>query len=154
MKRILAATLVLGLIAGALAAPATAKKKKKKKVKKIERTVTGSYDAPALVIAGTCAQTGAVGCVSFGTALEESWITELTVTDQHGQPVFVSIQQDTDANNQDDVVVANVCGQLTEPVQFQPGDVHVWVVTPPTDPTCAPGQGTSGSVEITFSNMP
>jgi hypothetical protein len=54
MKRSIVLFLVLGMIFGSIASAEAAKKKKPKKV---SRTVEGSYDAPALIVAGTCSQT-------------------------------------------------------------------------------------------------
>lgn len=151
MKRAIIVALVLGLVAGALAAPATAgKKKKKKKQAKVERTVTGSYELPALVVAGFCGQQDAIGCVTFTAVKPEKWIKELNITDQHGLPVWASVQQDTDGDNISDTTVATVCGELEEPVEFDPSyEIIVWIMTPPRG---ACGQGTSGEVEVTFTN--
>lgn len=150
LKKAIIMALVLGLVAGALAAPATAGKKKKKKSKKIERTVTGSYELPSLVVAGFCAQNDAIGCVTFTAVKPEKWIKELTITDQHGLPVWASIQQDTDGDNISDTTVATLCGELEEPAEFDPSyEIIVWILTPPRG-VC--GQGTNGEVEVTFTN--
>jgi hypothetical protein len=157
MKKAIVTALVLGLVAGSLALPAEAgkKKKKKKKVTKVERSVTGTYDAPALVIAGACGQDGAIGCVTFATGAEETWITELKITDQHGQPVYAELAQNLDDDNISETDLGTLCGELAEPVQFTAGfEIYVWILTPPRDPTCVPGQGTSGKVEATLSNLP
>ncbi|MGH2693785.1 MAG: hypothetical protein ACRDJJ_03105 [Actinomycetota bacterium] len=150
MRRTIVAAIILGLLAGSLVAPAEAGKKKKKAT---TRTAEGSYDMPALVLLGACAQTGAIGCVTFATAKEESWITKLKITDQHGMPVYAELAQNLDGDNISETDLGAVCGKLKEPVQFKPGfEVYVWILTPPRDPTCVPGQGTSGQVKITFSN--
>lgn len=156
MKKIIIIALVLGLVAGALAAPAAAgKKKKKKKNAKVERTVEGSYMLPSLVIAGGCAQQDAIGCVRFAVGAGEKFVTAVKITDDNGLPIYASIQQDTDGDAQADNTVGAFCGELEgDALEFVPGaNVDVWILTPPRDPTC-PGQGTSGQVEITFSNKP
>jgi hypothetical protein len=153
MKRSIVLFLVLGMIFGSIASAEAAKKKKPKKV---SRTVEGSYDAPALIVAGTCSQTGAVGCVAIQTTLAEKFLTA-SVTDQHGQAVYVSVQADTDGNNQDDVVYGSFCGETTEPIAVDPGAaLHLWVgVTPdPAMAGCAPAAATSGTVSATLSNLP
>jgi hypothetical protein len=156
VRRTLAVALILGLVGGALVAPAEAGKKKKKKKQRIERTVEGTYDLPTLVIAGSCSSSGAIGCVALPSAAKERFVTA-TVTDQHGQPVYVSVQADTDGNNQDDEVFGSFCGETDEPIAIQPGtELHFWVGFSP-DPGfagCVPGFATSGSIEATFSNLP
>jgi hypothetical protein len=155
MRKAIVTALILGLVAGSLAAPAEAKKKKKKKPVKVTREAEGTYDLPALVVLGACGQTGAIGCVTFATGPKETWITELKITDQHGLPVYAELAQNLDGDNISEVDLGSLCGELKEPVQITSGyDVYVWILTPPRDPTCAPGQGTSGTVNITFSNLP
>lgn len=154
MKRILIFVMIFGLMFGAISTAEAAKKKKK--TKKVTREVEGSYDAPALVIAGGCAQTGAIGCVSIATGPTEAYITEATVTDAHGQPVFVSIQSDSNGDNQDDTVYGSFCGELTEPISIDPGaELHFWVGGPdPGWAGCPPAEGTSGTITATLSNLP
>src|SRR5688572_28301148 len=92
MKKALIMALVLGLVAGSMAAPATAKKKKKKPVK-IERVATGTYQTPNLVVVGQCNNTDAIGCVVMPAAPGEKYLT-VKITDASGLPVNASIQQD------------------------------------------------------------
>lgn len=151
MKKIVSVAIAIGLLAGFSALPADAKKPKK-----VTRVAEGTYDAPPLVVVGTCAQTGAVGCVSFATSPKERYFSA-EVTDQHGQPVYVSIGQDTNGDSQDDATVGAFCGKTTEPIPFDPSaELHFWVGFTP-DPGfagCAPGIATSGSIKATFSNLP
>lgn len=156
MKRILVAVLILGLVFGAVTT-AEAKKKKKKKSKKIERTVEGGYAAPTLVIAGSCSETGAIGCVSIASGRRETFITAAKVTDAHGQPVVVSVSANTDGNVGDDVSFGTFCGELTEPITVGPGvELHFWVggITDIVSARCAPGLATSGTISVTLSNVP
>lgn len=154
MKRILVAVLVLGLAFGAIT---TAEAGKKKKPKKTERTVEGGYDAPPLVIAGTCAQSGAIGCVAIATGPGEAFITEAKVTDAHGQPVVVGVSANTDGNIGDDVSFGEFCGELTEPMAIEPGvELHFWVgtIADIVGQACAPGLATTGTISVTLSNLP
>ena len=154
MKRLLVLALTIGLIAGGMTSADAAKKKKKPK--RISRVVEGTYDLPPLVIAGTCSQSGAIGCVSFATGPKESFITKASITDQHGQPVSVSISANTDGEIGDDVSYGAFCGELTEPISFDPGvELHFWVgAAIDISPSCAPGAATSGTVTATLSNLP
>ncbi|MGH2753405.1 MAG: hypothetical protein ACRDLB_03145 [Actinomycetota bacterium] len=154
MKKALIFALVIGLIAGAMAAPATAKKKKKKKKPvKVERTVSGTYQAPTLVIAGQCAQTDAIGCVPFTAASTEKYMS-VTITDSSGLPVSASIQQDTNGDGQEDITVASFCGATTEPVPVDPTyPLDVWVDNIP-NPDCPGALATQGTVDVILSNLP
>ncbi|MGH2757405.1 MAG: hypothetical protein ACRDI3_06420 [Actinomycetota bacterium] len=154
MKRTLVLMLVMTLCVGTFA---SAEAKKKKKPKRVERTVEGSYDAPPLVIAGTCAQSGAIGCVSIATGPGELYITKAKITDSHGQPVVVSVSANTDGEIGDDVSYGTFCGELEEPIQFDPGvELHLWVgvIEDAVTQACAPGLATSGSITVTLSNLP
>lgn len=154
MKRILVAVLVLGLAFGAVT---TAEAKKKRKPKKVERTIEGGYDAPPLVIAGTCAQSGAIGCVSIATGPGEAFITAAKVTDAHGQPVVVAVSANTDGNVGDDVSFGTFCGELTEPMAIDPGvELHFWVgvIADIATTGCAPGLATTGTISVTLSTLP
>jgi plastocyanin len=137
---------VLVLLAGLLAAPADAQRRRG------ERQMQGSYQMPALVIAGACGQQDAIGCVTFPTARGEKWITQLEITDQHGFPVYAELAQNLTGDNFTETGLGTVCGELEEPIEFNPGyEIYVWILTPPQDPTCLPGQGTNGTVDITVS---
>lgn len=156
MKRIAVFLMIFCLIVGTVAV-AEAAKKKKKKPKRVERTVEGSYDAPPLVIAGTCAQSGAIGCVAIATGPGETFIKAANVTDAHGQPVVVSVSANTDGEIGDDVSFGAFCGELTEPIQIEAGvELHLWVgvVEEAVTQACAPGVATTGTVSVTLSNLP
>lgn len=152
MKRTLAIALALGLLAGAMVVPAEAGKRKPKKV---ERTVEGSYDLPPLVLVGTCAQTGAIGCVSLMSGAKERFVTA-KITDAHGQPVGVSISADLDGQFGDDESYGAFCGETEEPIAVPPGtELHFWVgAATDIGPDCVPGAATNGTISATFSNLP
>lgn len=158
MKRYIAIIMILGLVVGSITTAEAAKKKKKKKApKKTERTVEGGYDAPPLVIAGTCAQSGAIGCVSIATGPKEAFITKATVTDAHGLPVVVGVSANTDGQIGDDVSYGEFCGELEEPMQIDPGvELHFWVgvIADVVSQRCAPGLATTGTISVTLSNLP
>jgi hypothetical protein len=153
MKRSIVLFLVLGMIFGSIASAEAAKKKKPKKV---SRTVEGSYDLPPLVIAGTCSQTGAIGCVAIQTGPTEKYLTAGSVTDQHGQDVLVSVSANTDGATGDDVTFGTFCGEITEPIEFEPGvQLHLWVgAIDPGFAGCPPGAASTGTVSVTLSNRP
>lgn len=152
MKRTIVLLLVLGLVAGALAVPAAAgkKKKKSKKPKKIERSVTVPYDTPAVGSPG-------VGGVSTLTGIanspEEVYLS-VSQTDDVSPLPFVRVSWDTDGDGTNDTGVT-VCGGTTEePIEI-PGGISMSLypyVLP--GPDCPTGFNTTGTVELTFSNMP
>jgi coenzyme F420-reducing hydrogenase gamma subunit len=153
MKRFVVLLMIVGLVAGSVA---TAEAAKKKKIKKVERVVEGAYDAPSLIAVGTCAQTGAIGCVSMISAANEVYVSA-EVTDQTGQPVYVSIQGDANGDNQDDINYGTFCGATDAPIAIDAGvELHFWVgVTPdPGIAGCVPGAATTGTLKATFSNLP
>lgn len=155
MKKAIAVALSLGLLVGALVAPAEAGKKKRKP-KKVTREVEGSYDLPPLVLVGTCSQTGAIGCVTFLSGPKEKFVTA-KITDQHGQPVAVSVSANLDGEIGDDETYGTFCGETEEPIAIPPStELHFWVgaATDVGTGGCVPGAATSGTATATFSNLP
>lgn len=156
MKKTLTTLLTVALVAGAFALPADAKKKKPKKPVKVERVAQGTYTAPATVV-GNCTQTDGVGCMTIPAGPEESYITA-KVTDDSGQPVLVSVQADLNGDAQSDTTYGVFCGETVEPIQVDPGVALIFWVSPLASTAdragCAPGQGTAGTLDVTFSNMP
>ena len=153
MKRSLAFLLVLGLVASFAAAPAQAKKKKKPA--RVERTAQGTYAAPATLV-GNCTQTDGVGCMTIQSGAGEEYLTA-TVTDQHGQPVSISVEADLDGDATTETSYGSFCGETAEPIQIEPGAAIVfWVGRADVAAVdgCAPGVATQGTLDVTFSNMP
>lgn len=151
MKKLLVSMLSLALIGGAIAAPA-AQAKTKKKV----RTDKGTYQAPVLGAAGTCAQTDAIGCVQFTPAATEKYIS-VKVNDQSTTGSLFVVEQDTNGDNQDDLIAGAGCGSSAKPIAINPAyPVHVWLENgaDPNTKTACPGVATTGEVDVTFSNLP
>lgn len=148
VKRTIAVALAVGMLAGAFsAAPAEAGKKKKKRV---ERTVEARYENPAIGssdIGGLC-----VGCASFATGPKDLYAM-VEITDDASPTAGISFSWDTDGDGISDTGF-EVCGKTEEPVPL-PGSVTInafaWVL-PGT--ACPNGISTSGSIKVTFSNLP
>ena len=154
MRKPLVLLLVLGMLFGSIVSAEAGKKKRKPK--KITRKVQGQYDAPSLIAVGFCGQTGAVGCVSIVTGPKEKFL-KATINDAHGLPAYVAISADTDGNSQDDTTFGSFCGTTEEPIQVEPGvELHMWVglQADPGFAGCAPGIATSGTIDVTLSNLP
>lgn len=160
MKKTFSVVLMIALIAGAFAAaPAEAKKKKKKKPPvPVTRSAQGTYAAPATVV-GNCTQTDGVGCMTIQSGAGEQYLTA-KVTDASGQPVLVSVQADLDGDATSETTYGVFCGETTEPIKFDPGAALIfWVSSATQAPNrategCVPGQGTEGTLDVTFSNLP
>ena len=152
MRKLIVLLAVAALAAASVAgSPADAKKKKKKK-KVVIRTAEAAYDSPAIgarEVTGVCS--GSNGCATFPVGANERSLV-LEVTDQLGQPVALTVGQDTDTSNATTEVVAKTCGGKTEPIAIEPGvEVMVWMwVAPGVTPPC-PGVATTGTVKATFS---
>lgn len=157
MKKALTVVLMLALVVGAFAA-APAQAKKKKKVVRVERTAQGTYAAPATVV-GSCTQTDGIGCMTIPSGGSEQYLTA-TVTDATGQPVYVTVQADLDGDMRSETTYGAFCGETTEPIKFDSGAALIFWVGPVTGipgratSGCVPGQGTEGTVDVTFSNLP
>ena len=148
MRRTVTLIVMAALVAGAFAAaPAEAKKKKKKKT----RTVSATYDSPALGVggvAGLCVAPN--GCVPFPAGPGEKFVS-VTVEDASGTPSYGRVTQDLDGDGQADEATP-FCGKTEQPVAIQPGvEINVFVYAVGAQPPCA-GVGTSGTIKATFSN--
>ena len=159
MKKSIIGLLVLGLIFGSLIGTAEAKKKKKKVKAPVKVTVeqSGTYQTPSFIVAGACSQSDAQGCVTFGAPEASLSYITVNITDQTGLPVSASIQQETGVNEAgvpQDSLIAAFCGKTDSPVAIDTSlEVHIWV-DPNPSPDCAPAAATTGTVDVTFSNMP
>lgn len=153
MKKAIIVALVMGLMAGALSAPAAAAKKKKAP-KKVTRTAESVYDTPAIghpdLVVGC---SGSTGCAAFGIGATESFIS-LEIVDSSGLPVYGSASQDTDGDGFGDVGF-NFCGKTSEPMPVEPGvELNIFIsAAGGTNPACA-GAGTTGVVKAEISNLP
>lgn len=152
MRKAILMTLVLALIVGALTGPAAAgkKKKKPKKPKRVEREISGRYEAPWGVVfegSGVCA-----GCPSFPNEAKETWV-KVEVSDDQSPTAQVSFNWDSNGDGVADTGI-NVCGSTDGFVEIPGG------ITPTAFPSLVGGVGcpgsaaTSGSVKVTYSNMP
>ena len=150
MKRCLILLMVAGLIAGA-AATAEAKKHPERNT----RTVEGTYDSPVLGMYGECAESDGLGCVSFSTRAKERFVTA-KVQDAHGLPVFVLIRSTASGPfGEGTETYGTFCGETTEPIAVPAGThLEFWVGAAASVYGCQPGFGTSGTIAVTFSNLP
>lgn len=154
MKRAIILALVLGLLAGALSAPAVAKKKKKKTTK-VERTAEGTYENPAIGVGGVVSSGAAGGSMEFPLMPGETYLS-LDIKDGSGTAVYASLSQNTDPATPSWEIFAGICGKTTEPIAVAPDlPVRVTITAGPGRdvPTCA-GVPTSGKVTATLSNLP
>ena len=153
MKRAIAVALAVGMLGGALAAPAEAGKKKKPK--RVERQAQGTYAAPATVV-GNCTQVDGIGCIGIMNGPGETYLTA-KVTDAHGQPVVVTVDGQTDEDINTDVSYGTFCGETEEPIVVDEGVQLVFWIGRASDAAgtqCLPGVGTQGTLDVTFSNLP
>ena len=150
MKKILVFALVLGLIAGALSMPATAKKKKKKKPVRVERTVEGQYTGAAAGLYGN-AGGNTIGGFAFASGAEEKYVM-VEITDASGTTISGSVGQDPDGDMTTDEK-GTLCGSTEEPIAIEPG---VEVVVYVNQGACNGGPSivTQGTIAVTFSNLP
>ena len=158
MRKAIAVALSLGLLAGAMAMPADAAKKKKKKPVRVERVVEFEYVCPC---PGTY-QFGSATGTNFGggpiaLGLGEIYV-KIVAEDTSGQPVLVSINQDTDGDGFNNGV-ADVCAPPEDSPENQPAEVteglemRLFITTGP----CEDGSMSvplGGTLTVTLSNMP
>jgi hypothetical protein len=147
MKRTVTTLLVLGLVAGSLAAPAAAKKKKPKRV---ERTLEVRYDQPAI---GSPGAGGVTIQPSITSGTSEIYIS-VEQTDDVSPLPFVRLAWDSNGDGENDTGFT-VCGGKTEAPMPIPGGTEFSVfpyVAP--GPQCPTGFNTMGTIVFTFSNLP
>ena len=160
MKKTIAVALALGLLVGALVAPAEAgKKKKKKKPKRVERVFELPYQCPCgpstpVASQGFWLAGGTFGGGPVATGDTDKFLS-VEVADQSGQPVYVQFAQDADGDSLSETDVGEVCGKTEEPMEVpEPGLEVSAFVHVGTCPDGTPSIATSGTVKLTFSNLP
>lgn len=155
MKRTVVSLVVVGLLAGALAAPVDAAKKRKKprKPRKISRTASGTYANPAIGVPGVVGSSAAGGAVELPVALNERFIS-VNIKDSSGQPAVATMSQNTDTSDDLWEIFATICGKTEKPLPIAPGvtvRISVYTMPGPDQPTCT-GPATSGTIKATFTN--
>ncbi|MGI8774810.1 MAG: hypothetical protein ACR2KQ_07330 [Actinomycetota bacterium] len=158
MKRMLVVALVLGLIAGSLAAPASAgKKKKKKKPVKVERVVEFEYACPCTGLFQLGGLTGGDpnlgGGPMPGAGVEELYLAGVAVDDS-GLPVQVDVQGDTDGDGLNNAI-GSFCGETEEPMEVPAGvSFNLFITGVGACDDGTPVGGIGGTITFTFSNLP
>ena len=165
MKRLLVLLMVLGLVFGSIAAADAGKKKRKPKPApspvKVERILEIKYQCPCGVNTPAGGQGFWVG--PAGTRLGgdssptggDDLFVKIEVKDAQGGAVWTRLAQDTDGDLQAETDVGRVCGTSDEvfPVPSAGGEIGIFIYMG----TCAdgtPSTPTSGTVVLTFSNLP
>lgn len=157
MRRIVALTMILGLILGAVATAEAGKKRKPKRTTRVMREVEVTYDGPAVGVGaagvGACfVALNSCGNVAIGP---DDRFMEVEVTDASGTAVQLDLGQDTDeATVGTEVDLGTICGASNEPIAIQAPGVPIttfpWAFG---SPDC-PGVATTGTIKFTFSNLP
>lgn len=150
MKRFIVILLTLGLIAGALAAPATAKKKKKKN-KRVERVVEVRYEAPAAIgvggVGGVCS-----GCPSAPNAPNETWM-KVEIVDDVLPIAGVEVSPgDLDGDGFFDTGWF-ICGE-SDWIEVPGGSQMQTFPFTVSGAECPGGGAISGTIKFTYSNKP
>lgn len=148
MKRAIAVALALGLLGGALVAPAEAGKKRKPK--RVERRAEASYTGAFNVLYFSTGGEN-FGGVAFPTGGSEKYLS-LEIKDASGLPSFATVGQDLDGDDFADTS-HEVCGKTEEPIKIEAGyDVTVFLKQGPCGGS--PALVTQGTVSAIFSNLP
>lgn len=160
MKRAISVVLALGLLAGAFALPAEAAKKKKKKVVRVERVVEYPYQGPGIGVSTPAAAVGycypePTACATFAPEPGERYI-KIEVVDSTGTTIAGSISQgDQDGDGVGDLY-GQFCGAHAEPIELAvegaPFDLSMYSGS--CFGTPSPSVMSTGTVKITFSNLP
>ena len=153
MKKAIVTAIVVGLLAGAVVAPAEAGKKKKKKPKRVETVYSGTYDTPAPGAPGLAwrANCGApnTGCLLFTSGAKDKFL-KIDLTDTSGQAVYAELWSGTADGF--DTRAAQICGSTEEVLEISSSMSYALVLTPP-DPTVCQAPATQGSITATLSNL-
>lgn len=160
MKRTITLLLVLGLLVGATMGVAEAKKKKK--VKRVERTAELTYQCPC----GPSTPAGSQGVWAgpdgsrlgggpVPSGVDDKFV-KVEVADQSGGDVYVELAQDTDGDLQSETEIGSVCSSTDEALAVpSPGtDVTIYVYEGTCGTDGGPAVATTGTVTLTFSNLP
>jgi hypothetical protein len=156
MKKFLSVALMIGLLTGAMVAPAEAKKKK---AKRVSRIVEVPYSAPgfgtASVGIGCSPALGSCGNIPIGP---KDLFLKVTLTDQTGTPTAFNVAQDTEPGDPTNTIEEDhgtFCGTTGKtPIGLVPGaeiTIFIWAWG---DAVCPTGIGTSGTVKAQLSNLP
>lgn len=147
MRRAWTILLALGLIGGAVAAPAEAGKKKPKKA--TVRTFEVRYEQPALGVGGVGG--GCSGCPSIPVALNETYAV-FVIEDDNSPSGYIDLSYDADGDGIQDIGSGpTVCGSTPEPVAVEPGASYTawpWA----GGAGCPGSSSTSGTIKVMFSN--
>ena len=138
------ALLAASLAVGAFAGPGSAGRRKVRKARAVyESPAIGAGDAT-----GTCV--GANGCVTFGVGPKETSLS-LEIEDSLGLPVYATVGQDLNPDDQFYDVLGKICGKTEKPFVIEPGiPINIWLwPLPGLNPPCA-GAASSGTVTATF----
>lgn len=143
---------LIGLLAIGLAAVALPARAEDK----VTRTEAVTYADPAIGTAGIGICLQGDSCVFVEPEEGERYVS-IEITDNLGLPVYASFIQDTTGDGSwlstDDYTV-HFCGKTPTPLAIVAKTVSVWVwATPGVLPACA-GTASSGTVKVTFSNLP
>ena len=164
MKRTLILMMVIGLVFGSIATAEAGKKKKKAAPVRIEEVVEVPYQG-SNIGAATPAYTGGAclvdptmpfSCKSAIPSLAEAAFIKVEVIDATGQKAggFIS-QGDTDGDGISDGY-GQFCGAHAEPVAMStpgaPVDISLYMGV--CSDASGPSIATTGTIKVTFSNMP
>ena len=152
MKKIAVVMMILGVVLGSLTT-AEAGKKKKKPVK-TTREAQGSYTSTAVIAAGNCTQMDAINCPRIPNGLGETYITA-KVTDANGLAVPVAVKADLDGDGATETLYGTFCGETAEPMVVDEAvELTFWIGNSPDTVGLGCPPATTGTIDVTFSNMP
>lgn len=144
MKRFLVMFTVVGVVASSLATAEA------KKPTRSERTVVGHYGPYPAPVTGCNSALGSFACLVVHTRPTE-WFFTAKVTDAHGLPVFVEVQDDAGRH-------AYFCGQTTRPIAINPKSTlsfHIGLDNWGLSGNCPANRiKTTGTIRVTLSNVP